>query len=573
MADQTVGALNITLNMELAKMQAQIDSANKRIAGMAKKAHGDVASMARNMNAALGAIGLGASLSGLIAFGKNVVGLASDITDLSAAANIGTNSFQALSFHFMDSGVSMQELSKAFVLLRKNAQEARDGNKMMADSFRALGIDPAKLQALAMERQIEALGISIANATNQNAAFSAALDILGTKNAPKLLAALKELGVNGYDKVAEATKAVILTPEQIKTLDDAGDRLARIAEIIKYLSAASFVGFGNFLQESGRMLAQGEGIAAPAPRVSIGSVRDTIFSGVGAAETAADQRARLGSVSSGSESWNSYVPQENMSLRGSALAMHADEISATLDQSFADFRTLEDKAAATAASVSTDFVSMAKAAGTFGDVVGQDVKVQNALTDFFQTIDEKAGQSVNMQQLWAEETMRITGGAADAMTTAWVDALNGVEGAFGNLGTVVAREIQAMIVRMLIVIPIMRAIGAAMVGMGMSGAVGSVAGGFLNYGGARAGGGNTDGGKTYLVGEEGPELFTPGASGNITPNSKLAGLSGSGSGTTYSFTYNIPAGVSRADLMPILKAQEQHTIAAVQDMRRRGKAA
>jgi hypothetical protein len=41
--------------------------------------------------------------------------------------------------------------------------------------------------------------------------------------------------------------------------------------------------------------------------------------------------------------------------------------------------------------------------------------------------------------------------------------------------------------------------------------------------GARASGGPVAGGGTYLVGEQGPELFTPGTSGNITPNNALGG--------------------------------------------------
>jgi hypothetical protein len=40
---------------------------------------------------------------------------------------------------------------------------------------------------------------------------------------------------------------------------------------------------------------------------------------------------------------------------------------------------------------------------------------------------------------------------------------------------------------------------------------------------ARAMGGPVAGGSTYLVGERGPELFTPGTSGNITPNNALGG--------------------------------------------------
>ena len=41
--------------------------------------------------------------------------------------------------------------------------------------------------------------------------------------------------------------------------------------------------------------------------------------------------------------------------------------------------------------------------------------------------------------------------------------------------------------------------------------------------GARANGGPVSAGSPYIVGEKGPELFTPSSSGNITPNSALGG--------------------------------------------------
>jgi|ETNvirnome_2_130_1030620.scaffolds.fasta_scaffold08254_2 hypothetical protein len=41
------------------------------------------------------------------------------------------------------------------------------------------------------------------------------------------------------------------------------------------------------------------------------------------------------------------------------------------------------------------------------------------------------------------------------------------------------------------------------------------------YGGGKAEGGPVSGNKSYLIGEKGPELFSPGQAGNITPNNKL----------------------------------------------------
>jgi len=53
------------------------------------------------------------------------------------------------------------------------------------------------------------------------------------------------------------------------------------------------------------------------------------------------------------------------------------------------------------------------------------------------------------------------------------------------------------------------------------------------FGGGKAAGGFVNSSKTYLVGEKGPELFTPSGSGNIIPNNKL-----SGGGTTINLTVN-----------------------------------
>ena len=87
--------------------------------------------------------------------------------------------------------------------------------------------------------------------------------------------------------------------------------------------------------------------------------------------------------------------------------------------------------------------------------------------------------------------------------------------------------------------------------------------------GARAMGGPVSGGSPYVVGEKGPELFVPHASGTIVPNNKMGGGSGSGSGSV-TVNYNIAAGVSRAELAPILEQERRRLKAEIPDMVRRG---
>jgi len=64
--------------------------------------------------------------------------------------------------------------------------------------------------------------------------------------------------------------------------------------------------------------------------------------------------------------------------------------------------------------------------------------------------------------------------------------------------------------------------------------------------GARANGGPVGRGSTYLVGEQGPELFTPGTSGNITPNNALGGA-------------NITVNVQGADPNEVVRALQAYT--------------
>lgn len=66
---------------------------------------------------------------------------------------------------------------------------------------------------------------------------------------------------------------------------------------------------------------------------------------------------------------------------------------------------------------------------------------------------------------------------------------------------------------------------------------GAIAIGGSLYGGPKAAGGPVSSGTTYLVGEKGPELFVPGASGAIVPNGALG--NGGGGGDTYHYNFTV----------------------------------
>lgn len=85
------------------------------------------------------------------------------------------------------------------------------------------------------------------------------------------------------------------------------------------------------------------------------------------------------------------------------------------------------------------------------------------------------------------------------------------------------------------------------------------------FGGARAEGGPVTSGSSYLVGENGPELFQPRQSGVIVPNHAL-----SGGGVTVNLTTNFESGVTRQEVASMLPKMVEAAKSAVADAVGRG---
>ena len=125
-----------------------------------------------------------------------------------------------------------------------------------------------------------------------------------------------------------------------------------------------------------------------------------------------------------------------------------------------------------------------------------------------QEIDaELQAQAEKMNQLYSSIGQTITTGIVDSLTAA-VD------------GTKSLAEVASNTLKSLANILLKFGINSLLGGLG-GGDPGNI---FTKlFGGARASGGSVSSSKSYLVGERGPELFTPGRSGSIAPNGSLGG--------------------------------------------------
>ena len=150
---------------------------------------------------------------------------------------------------------------------------------------------------------------------------------------------------------------------------------------------------------------------------------------------------------------------------------------------------------------------------------------------------------------------------------------------FRSLVDSIIADIARIIIKQQITGPLAAALQGSLGGSGGGGIFGSFLGllgiqrpntgfgtgsafGNLDFGGFLAEGGPARAGTSYMVGERGPELFTPRESGTVIPNRALRG-DGDGGMTVNHFTINVPAGTPRENADQ-LAAQAARRLSSVQ---------
>jgi hypothetical protein len=141
-----------------------------------------------------------------------------------------------------------------------------------------------------------------------------------------------------------------------------------------------------------------------------------------------------------------------------------------------------------------------------------------------------------------------------------------VKDAFKSMASSIISDLMRIYIQRSITGPLADALFGSLPSPGSSG---TPLGTGLTIRGQQAIGGSVQSGSPYMVGERGPEMFIPNASGSIVPNDKLGG---SGGGTTV-VNLNISTGVAqtvRAEIQSMMPRITEATKAAVADAKRRG---
>ena len=193
-------------------------------------AAGSAGLLTKGLAGIVGAVSIGA-VAGVV---KSFIGIASEIKNASAQADIGTTEFQILKFAGRDVGVEITQITDALTQFNIRLGK-RDSGAIGA--VQALGFNVKDLLAMEPAQRFKLVGQAVDAITDPTIRSAYAVELFG-KQGPKILEVAKN-----YDSAKAAADRLhaILDPHEIEVLDRAGNAWDRLGHTIKVWGAEATV--------------------------------------------------------------------------------------------------------------------------------------------------------------------------------------------------------------------------------------------------------------------------------------------------------------------------------------------
>jgi hypothetical protein len=510
------------------------------------------------------AFGVGLGVAGIGMMVKSVLDLGGKLNDLSIEAGMTTDSFQGLAYANLQNGLAFEQTAKAAENLRSKIQDAVSGNEAAIKSFEALNLTGEGLRALSIDKQWEVIAISLANATDKQAAYNAIADIFGAKIGPKMKETLSQIAVVGFDEISKGFDSIKLTDKEIKNIDRAGDSFQVMFAKVKAGAASAFVGAQNYLEkfltemERSRMRIRPEGLligpmlqeGTPTPTVKAISEEDK--SAMEAAKIDAEaakfavEHAKTADVSEDRTSRMMRATNDLQAIRNANLQKYEQTISSIrspLQIYMAEIERITKLEETQGMTVEAASTALGIAGAAYASAAGDAEDMASRILAANENANKAIPAMSHLAQMSSDAGNIIALGFEDAILSGQKlqEVIKGI-----------GRDLLRMVFQQTITAPLAKGIGNVIAGLPFM-----------------AMGGPVSANSPYIVGERGPELFVPHASGSIVSNSNMTQGGGS-AGSSININYNIAAGVTRNELGPILEQERRRLKAEIPDMVRRG---
>lgn len=499
---------------KLTKMGQDVPPGLQKIADATKTIDSAQSTLVGSLQSVAAAFGIAFSLNALVGAVGKVIAFGGSMTDLAARTGISTTGLQQFKYAGEQVGVSLDTIVGVVGQLQNRIA---GGDKSALAALDALGINFDKLRAMSPEEQFRLIADKLGDVTDQAGFVATGMDLMGRgflEVAPLIKADLDALIQKAGDL------GVVLNDQTIANLDEMGDSLtslkavgtAVLADLLKPMLplltelAKGFLGVGDWIRKAQIAFEQflsmsASGLATLTEwQIRLLKLTNTFGMNSEKIATLTASVAELRSISTELSTTQNTVAAsvERTTAAFVPFVVHADA-AATAAKKGAD--ALNDKAKALdlvepkVGSLTTWMRTATKATDDWNTKLRFTSEV---IGDLVPEVEQLASATEGVSKKSAAAPARAQGGNATsyANETDWTKIPLGVR----------------------------NAMAAQRLGMPSD---------WSNYflGGVRAEGGPVSAGSTYLVGEKGPELFTPSRSGSILAN-------GSG-GATLNLTLNI----------------------------------
>jgi hypothetical protein len=479
------------------KTKASIHQVKRNLAGLKASAIG--------VSSALTGLAPVAGIAGLASLAKSAINAGSAITDMAVATNTGIEEIQALNYAAQEAGASQEQMANLLVRVQKSAADAKRGLSTAKEAFKLLNISVDEFIDMSPEQMLEQVGKALVDAGDDTRAYGAALDLLGTRNAPKLMEVMKRLGSEGFDSISSKAKQAgqVMTDELARDMDRTADALEEFGTRVTNISALIVSKVLDIADAFGTMAG-----------AAVYGLDDK-----GLREFARTQLREEGAFAGlkgrgGATQMNKLIDErveEILLIEARANAKANRQAGRAAE---ANPATALSKTAQTATSQMTDLNA---------EILKLNIGMNNAseaiagVETGFENVQVVAGEATTKTRTWMDDAAGAVTGLGYALEDGLVNAAKNGKAAFGDMAQFILAEIQRILIRSLILRPLFGAIGGFIGDNPVGNAFSS------SFGGGKAGGGMVTGGKSYMVGERGPEMVTMGGNGYVTPNHKMGG--------------------------------------------------
>lgn len=502
MADNKVTTIVSANTTQFEAGMARADAALRKASGNWQKSTSAAQSSFQSLGSAatvlagvVGGISLGT-------FARDAINAAGELQTLSERTGVSASVFSALKFDIQDAGGTLSGFAASLGLMQNSIGELAKGTKSAVDNFAQLGLTFSDLQGLSPEQQFYAITQAIGKLGTEYEKTEAARNIFG-RGAASLIPIINATG-GAVGALVDQQVALgnALSAEQIKRLDDFGDAISRAGVAASNSVAGSFADLLSFIDELDARLSRFNRINGKTARGAPGGASAAAGTMAGAfaeAAMAENERRR-----------NAEIADYLKKAQKGGFATEIKRGNAGVDLA-------KEYAARNPAPIATPTFTPTAMPSTALPTAQKMVEVQKESVK-----QTKAQQDANAHVIKQQEYLRKLEQDREStvrqlgltFSSAFEDAIvNGSK--LRDVLQGIASDLLRLVVRKQITEPIFGAISGK---GGLLSGFGKILG-FAN-------GGMPPVNRPSVVGERGPELFVPRASGTIIPNHALGGGGG-----------------------------------------------